>query len=63
VPYTGIFPIELTLDHVGPMARTVADCALMLVDDERFRRGDYHTESLPELAGTRRPPVSADTRR
>src|SRR5215211_6060684 len=30
VPYTGIFPIELTLDHVGPMARTVADCARML---------------------------------
>ena len=30
VPYTGIFPIELTIDHVGPMARTVADCALML---------------------------------
>jgi amidase len=30
VPYTGIFPIELTLDHVGPMARTVAGCALML---------------------------------
>jgi amidase len=30
VPYTGIFPIELTLDHTGPMARSVADCALML---------------------------------
>jgi amidase len=30
VPYTGIFPIELTIDHVGPMARTVADCAAML---------------------------------
>ncbi len=30
VPYTGIFPIEMTLDHVGPMARTVRDCALML---------------------------------
>ena len=30
VPYTGIFPIELTLDHIGPMARTVSDCALML---------------------------------
>src|SRR3954469_14402438 len=30
VPYTGIFPIELTLDHIGPMAMTVADCALML---------------------------------
>lgn len=30
VPYTGIMPIELTLDHTGPMARTVADVALML---------------------------------
>jgi amidase len=30
VPYTGIFPIELTLDHIGPMALTVADCAVML---------------------------------
>ena len=30
VPYTGIFPIELTLDHCGPMARSVRDCALML---------------------------------
>jgi amidase len=30
VPYTGVFPIEQTLDHVGPMARSVADCALML---------------------------------
>lgn len=30
VPYTGIFPIELTIDHTGPMARTVADVALLL---------------------------------
>jgi amidase len=30
VPYTGVFPIELTLDHVGPMARTAADVALLL---------------------------------
>ncbi len=30
VPYTGIMPIELTLDHVGPMTRTVADNALLL---------------------------------
>src|SRR5262245_39973212 len=30
VPYTGIFPIELTLDHTGPMARTVAEVALLL---------------------------------
>jgi amidase len=30
VPYTGIFPIEQSLDHVGPVARTVRDAALML---------------------------------
>jgi amidase len=30
VPYTGIFPIELTIDHVGPMTRTVRDNALLL---------------------------------
>jgi amidase len=30
VPYTGAFPIERTLDHVGPIGRTVSDVALML---------------------------------
>jgi amidase len=30
VPYTGGFPIERTIDHIGPMTRTVADAALML---------------------------------
>lgn len=30
VPYTGIFPMEFALDHVGPMARTVYDVALLL---------------------------------
>ncbi|NTA40168.1 amidase [Agrobacterium salinitolerans] len=30
VPYTGAFPIEPSLDHLGPMARTVDDIALML---------------------------------
>jgi amidase len=30
VPYTGAFPIELTLDHLGPITRTVADAAAML---------------------------------
>ena len=30
VPYTGAFPIEMTLDHVGPMARTVRDVAALL---------------------------------
>ncbi|OKO89238.1 amidase [Bradyrhizobium sp. NAS80.1] len=30
VPYTGIMPIEPTVDHAGPMTRTVRDAALML---------------------------------
>jgi len=30
VPYTGAVPIEMTLDHLGPIARTVSDCALLL---------------------------------
>ena len=30
VPYTGIMSMEVTIDHTGPMTRTVADNALML---------------------------------
>ncbi|WP_433291298.1 amidase [Pseudonocardia sp. CA-142604] len=30
VPYTGALSIEQTIDHVGPLTRTVADAALML---------------------------------
>src|ERR1700757_3016514 len=30
VPYTGVMPIEATLDHTGPMTATVADNALLL---------------------------------
>jgi amidase len=30
VPYTGIMPIEITLDHAGPMTANVADNALLL---------------------------------
>ena len=30
VPYTGIIAIEPSIDHVGPMARTVTDVALLL---------------------------------
>ncbi len=30
VPYTGIMPIEMTIDHIGPMSRTVSDNALFL---------------------------------
>ena len=30
VPYTGIMPIEIYVDHTGPMTKTVADNALLL---------------------------------
>ena len=30
VPYTGVMPIESTIDHTGPMTATVADNALLL---------------------------------
>lgn len=30
VPYTGIISLEATIDHVGPMTKTTADCALLM---------------------------------
>lgn len=30
VPYTGAMPIDMTIDYIGPMTRTVADNALLL---------------------------------
>src|SRR5262249_54354172 len=30
VPYTGVMPVEFTLDHTGPMTRNVRDNALLL---------------------------------
>ena len=30
IPYTGAFPIDRTIDHLGPITRTVADAALLL---------------------------------
>ncbi len=30
VPYTGIMPIEQTIDHIGPITKTVSDNALLL---------------------------------
>ena len=30
VPYTGAMSIEITIDHVGPITKTVKDCALFL---------------------------------
>lgn len=49
VPYTGAFPIDPGVDHLGPMAACVADCALLLevlagFDDGRDPRQDPRLE-------------------
>lgn len=46
VPYTGAFPVERTIDHLGPMTSTVADAALLLTvlagaDDLDSRQPDH----------------------
>src|SRR5580692_1011879 len=64
VPYTGAFPIENTLDHLGPITRTVRDAALMLGVlagpdglDPRQRAeppdSDYLAEAKAGIAGLR----------
>ncbi len=56
VPYTGAFPIEQSIDHLGPMARTVSDVALMLTImagsdgyDPRQRGADASIDYLAAL--------------
>src|SRR4051794_22679770 len=63
VPYTGAFPIELTLDHLGPIAATVADVALLLTavaGEDGFdprqkdvRVGDYESALNGDAQGLR----------
>jgi amidase len=53
VPYTGVFPIELTLDHTGPMARTVPEVAQLLEaiagrDELDPRQQEVRTEAYTE---------------
>lgn len=56
VPYTGAFPIEQTIDHLGPIAPTVADAAAMLAvvagsdgRDPRQPAGVAGTDYVAEL--------------
>jgi amidase len=63
VPYTGIAPIEVFFDHVGPMTRTVADNARLLqaiagpdgIDPRQrdVRVGDYGAELDAGVRGMR----------
>lgn len=54
VPYTGAFPIEATLDHLGPMTRSVKDAALMLSviagPDGHDERQPAHIENVDYVA-------------
>jgi amidase len=54
VPYTGVLPIEHTLDHVGPMARSAEDLALLL---EAIAGPDGYD---PRQAGAPEPPSYRD---
>ncbi|MCQ4159298.1 amidase [Roseomonas sp. GC11] len=56
VPYTGVMPIEATVDHTGPMTATVADNALMLEvlagpDGLDPRQGGARTARYTEALG------------
>ncbi|NIT98147.1 MAG: amidase, partial [Actinobacteria bacterium] len=56
VPYTGIMPIEMTIDHAGPMTEGVADNALFLEvlagpDGLDPRQVDVRTEAYTEALG------------
>jgi amidase len=63
VPYTGVMPIEATIDHTGPMTTTVADNALLLeviagadgLDPRQYNvRVDKYTTALGRgIAGMR----------
>ena len=45
----GVFPLADTLDHIGPMTRSVADCALMLAALEGRDERDPSTRSDPPV--------------
>jgi amidase len=64
VPYTGAFPIETTIDHLGPLGKTVGDVALMLSaiagpdgrdprQDRSIVPADYLTEIDAGIQGMR----------
>jgi amidase len=63
VPYTGCIAMEQTLDHVGPMARTVSDCARLLTavagfDDRKDPRQPscgFHAPNFVQQVASAKP--------
>jgi aspartyl-tRNA(Asn)/glutamyl-tRNA(Gln) amidotransferase subunit A len=47
VSRAGVLPLAWTMDHVGPMARTAADCALLLGPVAGYDPADASTSVLP----------------
>jgi aspartyl-tRNA(Asn)/glutamyl-tRNA(Gln) amidotransferase subunit A len=47
VSRAGILPLSWSLDHIGPMARSAADCALMLAVIAGYDARDPTTSALP----------------
>ncbi|MBI1737053.1 MAG: amidase [Candidatus Rokubacteria bacterium] len=47
VSRSGVLPLSWTMDHVGPMARSAADCALMLGAIAGYDPADASTSVLP----------------
>jgi aspartyl-tRNA(Asn)/glutamyl-tRNA(Gln) amidotransferase subunit A len=47
VPKSGVVPLGYTLDHVGPMARTAADCALLLSIIAGHEPADSYSATTP----------------
>jgi aspartyl-tRNA(Asn)/glutamyl-tRNA(Gln) amidotransferase subunit A len=43
----GVIPLSWTLDHVGPLARTAEDCALLLQVMAGYDPLDPHSENVP----------------
>ena len=57
IPIDGIIPLAPSLDHPGPMARTVADCAALLAG--MAAGGPAVTPLMPPPAEIEGPPVTA----
>ena len=56
VPYTGIMPIEIYVDHTGPMTATVKDNALLLeviAGRRRLRSAPVRARGAPVHRGAR----------
>jgi aspartyl-tRNA(Asn)/glutamyl-tRNA(Gln) amidotransferase subunit A len=62
VPRTGVMPLSWSLDHVGPMARTAADCALIMETLAGYDADDPTSSprAVPGyLAASEAPPAGA----